>query len=59
MITITPVVLCGGGGTRLWPRSRLSRPKPFLPLLDGGGTLFGETLARCADRALFAPPLVV
>ena len=59
MTTITPVVLCGGGGTRLWPRSRLSRPKPFLPLLDDGGTLFAATLARCADKALFTAPLVV
>lgn len=55
---ITPVVLCGGGGTRLWPRSRLACPKPFLPLL-GDGTLFEATLARCADEKLFAPPMVV
>ncbi|OCC22983.1 mannose-1-phosphate guanylyltransferase [Croceicoccus estronivorus] len=59
MNRITPVVLCGGGGTRLWPRSRSARPKPFLPLLDDGGTLFAATLARCADRSHFAPPLIV
>ncbi len=56
---MTPVILCGGGGTRLWPRSRLARPKPFLPLLDDGGTLFAATLARCGDRAMFAPPVIV
>lgn len=59
MTTIAPVVLCGGGGTRLWPRSRPSRPKPFLPLLDDGRTLFAATLARCADQTLFAPPTIV
>lgn len=58
MTKITPVILCGGGGTRLWPRSRLLRPKPFLPLL-GDDTLFEATLRRCMDRELFDPPIVV
>ena len=31
MSLIHPVVLCGGSGTRLWPRSRKTKPKPFLP----------------------------
>jgi len=39
------VILAGGGGTRLWPLSRRSRPKPFLPLL-GAESLFQRTLAR-------------
>lgn len=55
---IHPVILCGGGGTRLWPRSRLAHPKPFLPLL-GERTLFEATLDRCSDRTIFAPPIVV
>jgi mannose-1-phosphate guanylyltransferase/mannose-1-phosphate guanylyltransferase/mannose-6-phosphate isomerase len=46
MTQIVPVILCGGSGTRLWPRSRASKPKPFLPLV-GSRTLFEETLARC------------
>src|SRR5262245_19557695 len=58
MSLIVPVILCGGSGTRLWQLSRPARPKPFLPLL-GDETLFEATLARCADPALFAPPLVV
>ncbi len=58
MSKITSVVLCGGSGTRLWPRSRASHPKPFLPLL-GDGTLFEQTLRRCSDPALFAAPMVV
>lgn len=55
---ITPVVLCGGSGTRLWPRSRATKPKPFLPLV-GNSTLFEATLDRCSDQAQFAPPIVV
>lgn len=55
---IVPVILCGGGGTRLWPRSRLAQPKPFLPLL-GETTLYQETLSRCADRRLFSAPTIV
>lgn len=54
---ITPVVLCGGSGTRLWPRSRSDRPKPFLPLV-GDSTLFEATLARCRQDG-FAPPMIV
>ncbi len=55
---ITPVILCGGSGTRLWPRSRAARPKPFLPLV-GDATLFEATLARCPASAGFAAPIVV
>ena len=59
---IQPVILCGGGGTRLWPRSRRANPKPFLPLL-GERTLFQQALDRVGARAnepgTFAPPIVV
>jgi mannose-1-phosphate guanylyltransferase/mannose-6-phosphate isomerase len=58
MSKIYPVVLCGGSGTRLWPRSRKSAPKPFLPLVEET-TLFEATLARCEDPARFAPATVV
>lgn len=54
---ITPVILCGGSGTRLWPRSRASLPKPFLPLI-GETSLFEATLDRCAGPALAAPIVV-
>lgn len=57
-IAIHPVVLCGGSGTRLWPRSRASKPKPFLPLVETG-TLFEATLGRCPSAAGFAAPIVV
>lgn len=55
---MVPVILCGGSGTRLWPRSRKPRPKPFLPLV-GDTTLFAATLERCSDQAGFAAPVVV
>lgn len=48
---LIPVVLSGGAGTRLWPVSRESRPKPFMHLADGG-TLLGKTYQRglaCAN----------
>lgn len=58
MNKIVPVILCGGSGTRLWPRSRTTKPKPFLPLV-GDNTLFQATVARCADPGSFAAPIVV
>ncbi len=58
MSLITPVILCGGSGTRLWPRSRKHRPKPFIDLI-GGSSLFEQTLARCSDPAQFADPVIV
>jgi len=58
MAKIHPVVLCGGSGTRLWPRSRKQAPKPFLPLV-GEETLFEATLTRCSDGETFAPATVV
>ncbi len=54
---VTPIILCGGIGTRLWPRSRASLPKPFLPLL-GPMTLFQEALVRCRDAGLGKPIVV-
>ena len=33
-MNIIPVILCGGSGTRLWPLSRQSFPKQFVPLLQ-------------------------
>lgn len=45
--TITPVILCGGSGTRLWPLSRKSYPKQFVPLI-GDKSLLQMTLERVA-----------
>ncbi|MCY1271267.1 Alginate biosynthesis protein AlgA [compost metagenome] len=43
-----PVILCGGAGTRLWPTSRESHPKPFMELVPGR-TLLGDTLRNAAE----------
>ncbi|RIV88570.1 mannose-1-phosphate guanylyltransferase [Aurantiacibacter xanthus] len=58
MTLIHPVILCGGSGTRLWPRSRRVLPKPFVPLV-GEQTLFEATLRRAMDPQMFASPTVV
>ena len=42
---ITPVILCGGSGTRLWPLSRQAFPKQFL-VLSGNKTLFQQAVER-------------
>ena len=55
---VVPVILCGGSGTRLWPLSRGSYPKQFLPLLDERSLLCG-TAERVADRTQYAASLVV
>lgn len=44
---ITPVILCGGTGTRLWPLSRKSLPKQFAPIV-GDKSLYQLTLERCS-----------
>ena len=31
---LVPVIICGGAGTRLWPASRASMPKPFIKIRD-------------------------
>ena len=56
---VTPVILSGGAGTRLWPLSRLGRPKQLLALGDGEHSLLQETVRRVADAGRFAPPFVV
>jgi mannose-1-phosphate guanylyltransferase len=55
---ITPVILSGGGGTRLWPLSTPEKPKQFLAL-TGVRTMFQLTLDRVSDRNRFAAPIIV
>ncbi|MBU2089450.1 MAG: NTP transferase domain-containing protein, partial [Alphaproteobacteria bacterium] len=55
---IIPVILSGGSGSRLWPVSRLSYPKQFLPLLSER-SLIQETALRIAPALGFAPPIIV
>jgi len=45
---VTPVILCGGSGTRLWPLSRSGFPKHFLELSgdDSNQTLYQQAIMR-------------
>jgi mannose-1-phosphate guanylyltransferase/mannose-6-phosphate isomerase len=55
---IVPVIMCGGAGTRLWPVSRESMPKQFVPLV-GKQSTFQQVLARIADPELFGRPIII
>ncbi|WP_425041440.1 mannose-1-phosphate guanylyltransferase/mannose-6-phosphate isomerase [Primorskyibacter sp. S187A] len=54
---ITPIILCGGSGTRLWPLSRRSYPKQFVEMI-GEGSLFQQSAQRCQGE-MFAAPIAV
>lgn len=53
-LNITPVILCGGSGTRLWPLSRTGFPKQFL-VLSGTTSLFQQAVSRLSG--LSAPDI--
>ncbi|WP_138379634.1 mannose-1-phosphate guanylyltransferase/mannose-6-phosphate isomerase [Luteithermobacter gelatinilyticus] len=57
-LKISPVILSGGSGTRLWPLSRALYPKQLLPLVTDK-TMIQETVDRVADRDLFQQPLII
>ena len=46
-MTLIPVILSGGAGSRLWPLSRDLHPKPFMRLADGQ-SLLQKTFLRGA-----------
>jgi mannose-1-phosphate guanylyltransferase/mannose-6-phosphate isomerase len=52
---IKPVILCGGAGTRLWPKSKSNLPKQFIDF--GGWTLFQKTLLRIKNP-IFDYPII-
>ena len=54
---ITPVILCGGSGTRLWPLSRKSYPKQFVPLV-GDETLFQGSARRLTGDDYTSPVVI-
>jgi mannose-1-phosphate guanylyltransferase/mannose-6-phosphate isomerase len=55
MMTIYPVIMCGGAGSRLWPASRPGRPKQFINL-TGEHSLFQQTVLRVAPLAKASGP---
>lgn len=57
MSTLHPVILCGGSGTRLWPASRKTFPKQFVPLM-GQHSLYQGTLQRFSGENYAAPMIM-
>lgn len=55
---IQPVILSGGGGTRLWPLSRTHFPKPYWEFV-GEHTLFQSTILRVSSNSLFYQPIII
>lgn len=55
---LTPIILSGGAGTRLWPLSRELHPKQLLALTSSR-TMLQETAARLAGMPAVAGPVVV
>jgi mannose-1-phosphate guanylyltransferase / mannose-6-phosphate isomerase len=58
MPKILPVVMCGGAGTRVWPESRESLPKQFIPLI-GDRSTFQSIVELLGDRTVFERPAVI
>ncbi|MBA4696399.1 MAG: mannose-1-phosphate guanylyltransferase/mannose-6-phosphate isomerase [Legionella sp.] len=57
-MSITPVILSGGSGSRMWPLSRSSYPKQFLNLL-GAESLLQQTANRLIGLSDLTPPIVI
>ncbi|NBX52959.1 MAG: mannose-1-phosphate guanylyltransferase/mannose-6-phosphate isomerase [Proteobacteria bacterium] len=55
---ITPVILAGGFGTRLWPVSRQSKPKQFSSFF-GDKSLFQKTILRFNDPQKFSKSIII
>jgi mannose-1-phosphate guanylyltransferase / mannose-6-phosphate isomerase len=51
---IMPVIMCGGSGTRMWPESRESLPKQFIPLI-GQRSTFQSIIGVVSDPTVFGP----
>lgn len=58
MQRILPVIMCGGSGTRVWPESRETLPKQFIPLV-GARSTFQNALDMLRDGDVFDPPVVI
>jgi mannose-1-phosphate guanylyltransferase/mannose-6-phosphate isomerase len=57
-VKILPVIMCGGSGTRMWPESRESLPKQFIPLI-GERSTFQTIVSVVSDPAVFDPAVVI
>lgn len=57
-ISVYPILLAGGVGSRLWPKSTKESPKQFSALLDDL-SLFQTTVLRYSEDRLFKDPIIV
>ncbi|MCA8318275.1 mannose-1-phosphate guanylyltransferase/mannose-6-phosphate isomerase [Burkholderia multivorans] len=57
-MSLHPIILCGGSGSRLWPMSRSHYPKQYLKL-SGEQTLVQQTVLRAAEVPRIAAPIVI
>lgn len=57
-MAVTPVILSGGAGTRLWPLSRKTKPKQMLDLLGSGHSLMQQTLLRASGPGFDRPVIL-
>lgn len=55
---ITPIILSGGNGSRLWPQSRALYPKQFLALVNDK-TMLQNTLQRVTCSDTYSDPIIV
>src|SRR3954468_24613928 len=55
---LVPVLMCGGAGTRLWPVSRESMPKQFVPIV-GERSSFQQTVERVSNSTFFDRPIII
>jgi mannose-1-phosphate guanylyltransferase / mannose-6-phosphate isomerase len=53
-----PVIMCGGAGTRVWPESRETLPKQFIPLV-GDQSTFQRIVSLISDGSVFGAPIVL
>jgi len=54
---ILPVIMCGGSGTRVWPESRESLPKQFIPLVGAKSTF--QMVVEVINDPIFETPVVI
>lgn len=56
---ITPILLCGGMGKRLWPLSTPNKPKQFLDIVGHGTSNLEDVLQKIIAHKIFHPPIIV
>ncbi|WP_371155869.1 mannose-1-phosphate guanylyltransferase [Jannaschia sp. 2305UL9-9] len=59
MTRITPLIICGGNGTRLWPLSRRQAPKQFQRLAGPDSLTFFQSAVQRHRGAAYTDPVIV